>query len=638
MCGICGIYRTKPLPDHEFRLQRMLARMHHRGPDQQGLATHPDGLPQGLAASRLAIVDCARGAQPFADEDGRVIVALNGEIYNYRELRRDLLSRRARLRSSSDTEVLLHTYKLYGEACFARLNGMFAAAIWDLDQQQLLLARDRLGQKPLFYQLGPDGLLFASELKALLASGLVDFAPEPDKIADFLSVGYTPGPESILRGVKNMDPGTYLKLDASLSASTRRYWRLTIREEAPASDPHEKFLQLFRGAVKERLSSDHPVGVFLSSGVDSSAILAAMKEQAGYAIPAFIATFDEPEFNEVPALLHSRLLDGVNLETVRCGPGQVISELDQMVLASDNLLANPAMIALSALSRRAHERGVKSVLTGGGADELLFGYPTYLADRVSLSSSWLDALLQKIILPGAAAVLPIRFGRMPPSYIVKKYLETSHIPAVNRHYWWRTIFTSRRREALLRGHNQSTCEDTYGRTYRKILEDESIRSVYNRFSLADLTIWWRDMGLYMADCISMAHSLESRAPFMDHRLVEFVFSLPINLKMRGLRSKPFLRRAFRPLLPARVRNRPKLSFAVPLAPWLAGPLRTFASDNLAKDAIRSMDILNPEPIQQILAEHCAMKHDHSYRIWALLCLVRWHAMMKAEAAAGRSSG
>lgn len=619
MCGICGIFSNKPLPDLRARLQCMSRRMEHRGPDQRGVVTDPRGAPGGLGACRLAVVeeDCPA---PTLNHSG-VHVALNGQIYNYPELRHELTLRGARFRTRTDIEALLHAYLIFGEQCFARLEGMFAAVVWDQNRGRLLLARDRLGQKPLFYHQGPDGLVFASELKALLASGLVDFRPSAEKVHDFLALGYTPGPHAALEGVSNLVPGTYLSVDTSDPAAAlveKRYWRLNVTESADLSDPHEEFLALFDAAVSRRLMSDRPVGVFLSAGIDSMAVLHSMRRHVQYPITALTASFSHREFDETPAVGRS-LPDGVAHEVVRCEPQHVIQDLEQMIAGSDNLLSNPAMIPLFGLSRRARELGLKCVLTGGGADELLFGYPTYLADRVSHGHRLLDTVLQRAILPTAARLVPVRFGRMPTnSYVIRKYMETREMEPALRHFWWRTIFTldDQRR--------------TYARTYQPIMEDRSIESFHNRASLADLTIWWRDMGLYMADCICMANSVESRAPFMDHRLVEFVFSLPVRLKMRGIRSKPFLRRALRPLLPWRVRRRPKLSFEVPLSSWLADDLHDFVSDLLSGEAASRAGVPEQIPVRRILDEHRAREQDHAYRIWSLVCLVRWHEMMRGQ--------
>ena len=630
MCGICGIFPREPLPDLRPRLERMMAAMEHRGPDRQGLVLGAGGTEGGLGVCRLSIVgeDCAAASL----SDGDVHVALNGELYNLPELRHELTLGGARFSTSTDMEALLHAYQQWGDGCFARLDGMFAAAIWDQRRRLLRLARDRLGEKPLFYQRGPGGLVFASELKALLASGLVEFAPSPEKVHDFLVLGYTPGPGAALQGVDTLEPGAHLTVrtdDPAAAPISRRYWHLRVTEDEDLRAPHETFLELFEESVSRRLQSDRPVGIFLSAGVDSMAVLHAMRRQADYPIRALTATFQCRAFDEAPAI-RSCLPGGVEHEEVRCEPDHVVRHLDSMVASADNLLANPAMIPLYMLSRRARQVGLKSVLTGGGADELLFGYPTYLADRVSADHRLLDALLQRAVLPLVSRLLPVRFGRMPTSsYVVRKYLEAGELDASMRHFWWRTIFTGQHAPAMVDG------AETYDRTYRPVLEDRSIGNIHNRFSLADLTIWWRDMGLYMADSVCMANSIESRAPFMDHRLVEYVFRLPVRLKLRALRSKPFLRRALRPLLPWRVRRRPKLSFELPLSSWLADELFELASDVLSEDALDRAGVAGRIPARTLLAEHRSRRQDHAYRIWTLICLVRWHQVM-ADVAAGRT--
>ena len=634
MCGICGIFSTKPLPDLRARLDRMSRTMRHRGPDQCGVVTEPSGAPSGLGVCRLAIV----GEQCPAPSLGArgVHVALNGQIYNYLELRHELTLSGARFRTETDIEVLLHGYHLLAEQCFARLDGMFAAVIWDQRRRRLLLARDRLGQKPLFYHQGPGGLVFASEQKALLASGLVPFEPCPQKIHDFLVLGYTPGPGASLKGVQSLAPGTHLTVDTARCAGAplqRRYWRLQVTECEELADPHEEFLALFDQAVSRRLMSDRPVGIFLRAGVDSMAVLHAMRRHADYPITALTASFADGQFDEAATVRRS-LPPDVRHVPVLCAPRHVLADLDRMIAGCDNLLSNPAMIPLFGLSRRARELGLKCVLTGGGADELLFGYPTYLADRVSRDHRLADVLLQRAVLPALDRLLPVSFGRTPTtSYAVRKYMEARALDPAQRHFWWRTIFTLHERQAMLRRDGQST----YARTYQPVLEDRSIQSIYNRFSLADLTIWWRDMGLYMADAVCMANSVESRAPFMDHRLVELVYRLPVRLKLRGLRSKPFLRQALGPLLPRSVRRRPKLSFELPLSSWLAGELYEPVRDLLDEASLGRVGLPEQIPVRRLLQEHRARQRDHGYRIWSLVCLVRWHEMMTRQSLLARTA-
>ena len=631
MCGICGIFYERPVSGVGARLERMVRRLDHRGPDDMGWVVHPDGAPQGVGASRLAIVDQPGGAQPMALVGGRVLVVFNGEVYNAPELRAELRTEGVRFRTRSDTEVLGQAYLRWGSGCLERLDGMLAAGIWDRREDRLLLARDRLGEKPLFYHLGPGGLVFASELKALLCSGLVPFEPDPEKVADFLTLGYTPGPGAAIRGVQSLAPGTALSVRPGEHPVIRRYWQLQVTEQPPVGDPYERCLELFGQAVKRCLYSDPPVGIFLSSGLDSAAVLRAMGRHQDAPVPAFNASFQDRRFDEVRGVERSARGQRVRLHSVRCTPELIARELDQLVLGADNLLANPAMIALHALSRRARQHGVKSVLTGGGADELFFGYPTYMADRLALAPRPVDLLMQRVVWPVVARLAPVSHGRMPPGYVARKLLEARGFPPAQRHFWWRTVFTGQLKQALLGGAGEQSDAGTYRRTYAPILENPGAGSLLNRYSLADLTVWWRDMGLYMADSVGMAHSVESRAPFMDHRLVEFVYSLPVQLKLRGLQSKPFLRRAMAPLLPPRVRRQPKRAFAIPLASWLAGPLQGFARQQLRRSAVEATGLLHHAPIPRLLEEHSARRADHSYRIWNLICLVRWQRLMAREA-------
>ncbi len=621
MCGIAGRinHKTGRAADADD-LDAMCARMGHRGPDERG--TYLDG-PLALGMQRLSIIDPDGGAQPIFNESGDVVVVFNGEIYNYKELRRDLLARRHRFRTRGDTEVIVHLYEEHGPALAEKLAGMFAIAIYDRNKGRLLLIRDRVGKKPLFTCETREGLLFASELKCLLDQP--DFSPRLHEPAlhEFLCLGYVPGPTTILSGVRQVPPGGWLEIDER-GVRAGRYWSLNVSEDEPADEAQaaERVRDLFRTAVSRRLVADVPIGIYLSGGCDSIAVLATAAEVGGGLHTAYTAEFCERTYDETSLAARAAREFSVPHEVVECRPQDLAENFEPLVYHADNLLANPAMIPTFLLARRAKGR-LKVILGGGGGDELFFGYPTYDAD---ILAGYLNRLPNGCLNAAAALTrrfVPVSFEKLSFSYKVSKLLEGARYDRDKAHHWWRTVFTDEGRRRLFAPRDDFP--DTY-RAYRDSLRARSERSPLSRANAADFEVWWRDMGLYLADTVNMAHGIEARLPFMDHELIEYVYRLPVRLRYRRGQVKRLFKLAMRGVLPEWVLREKKAGFHVPLAPWFKTELQGFLRDALHRDRVESIGYFDPSEIDRLLDEHVRQKADNSYMLWNLACFVKWHEL------------
>ena len=606
MCGIYGMVGA----DGPAVLDRMGAALVHRGPDGVGTALRGGA---GLGCRRLAIIDLAGGAQPMANEAGDVIAVCNGEIYNSAALRSELQSRGHSFRSHSDAEVLPHLYEERGIDLVQALDGMFGLAIWDARRGRLLLARDRMGEKPLYHAVTPRGFLFASEPKALLASGEVDRAPDWAALAAYLRTGYVPFPASAFTGIRKLPPGGRLVVEGE-SLRIDRYWEaapflaapplaLGLEEAAAALREH------LERAVRATLVSDVPVGTFLSGGLDSTAVTALARSFAGD-LATFAIGFDEPGFDERDhAALAARTL-GTRHRTLEITPALFLEGIRDLAPLLDEPLADPALVPTFLLSRFARDE-VKVVLVGEGADELFAGYPTYLGGALAASWARLPAWLRHAAT-AAAPVLGAPTGNTTLRYLLRRFLEAADTPPAARHRAWTGCLDADRLAALA----------TPGGPLAAPPEPAALpaRSEIEALLALDLTGYLTDDLLPKLDRAAMAASLEGRAPYLDHHLVEFACRLPVELKARGLATKRVLRRAVADLVPPAIRRRVKRGLTVPLAAWLAGPLEPFARavlDRLDPRAIR------PEAVRALLDEHVTRRRDNRRELWALIVLQLW---------------
>ncbi|HLW78829.1 MAG TPA: asparagine synthase (glutamine-hydrolyzing), partial [Terriglobia bacterium] len=533
MCGICGIFNFGTLePAAPADLKRSTDAMAHRGPDDEGF--HLD-RELGLGNRRLSIIDLPGGHQPLSNEDGAVWITFNGEIYNYRELRPALESRGHRFRTATDTETILHLYEEHGDACLDHLRGMFAFALWDGRRRRLLVARDRLGIKPLFYRLEPGRLTFASELRALGAlavNGKARLEIDPQSVYDFFGFRYVPAPGTLYRGVEKLLPGHALTADAG-GVRISPYWDVPAGEPGQEPPPSvaelaRQVLERLRESVRLRLIADVPLGAFLSGGTDSSAVVALMAELGARPLRTFSAGFAEPEYNELPYAARVARRFRTEHHSIVIRPEDVADDLPRLIAFRGEPVAEPTDVALYRLSRLAAQ-SVKVVLAGEGGDELFAGYPKYAADRLA----GIVSALPEEVTQAIARWLPYGQRR------ARLALEALSIPdEAERSATWFASFSRREREALFSPDFLASVDPAHpARVFAQYLERVRDRAPLKRMLYADLKVWLPDNLLLRGDQMTMAASLEERVPFLDHKLVELAASVPAPVLARAFRTK-----------------------------------------------------------------------------------------------------
>ncbi len=608
MCGIYGAFSTDPArPIGADLLARMGQVLAHRGPDGGGM--HLAG-PLGMGMRRLSIIDLAGGDQPMPNEDGTIWVVFNGEIYNYRELTADLRARGHRFTTASDTEVLVHLYEELGERCVEPLRGMFAFAIWDAPRRRLFLARDRLGIKPLYYAATPQGLVFGSELKALLQSSWLSRRLDAPALTAYLQHGYVPDPLSILQGVAKLAPGHTLLVEAGRPAHPGRYWQATpffretsgfASEEAAA----EALWPRLEDAVRSHLVSDVPVGAFLSGGIDSSAVVALMVGSSNGRVKTFSVGFREDRYNELPHARRAAEAYGTEHHELLVEPSD-LKVLDELLSGFDEPFADSSAVPTYLVSRLARQH-VKVVLSGDGGDEVFAGYERYAVDyrrrRLGLPGDLgLGASLRTL-----GAALPVGAGR--------NVLHNLSLPRTRRYLDAMAVFTDQALAELL--------EPGFRADLRLESMAEPGLDPLSRLQDLDIKTYLPGDILTKVDRMSMANSLEARVPLLDHRLVEFGCGLPPELRMRRGVTKYLLRRVLRGRVPPELLTRPKQGFGVPLESWFSGGIRGFFRDQLG-DGRRLRDIGisgTAIPALQDLFEKTG-RRDYCERLWALVVLDR----------------
>jgi asparagine synthase (glutamine-hydrolysing) len=618
MCGIAGIlYRSPERLATRDVVERMCGVLRHRGPDDEGI--HCDG-PLGMGMRRLSIIDLAGGHQPLANETGSVWTVYNGEIYNYPELRTRLEARGHRFATASDTEVIVHLYEDHGPDFVEHLEGMFALALWDADRRRLVLARDRLGIKPLYFALDSTRLLFGSELKALLAAGGVARDVDHQALHDYLSLNYVPGPRTIFRDVQKLPPGHLLVCDGDAIA-IRRYWSIPY-PEAPSvrseAEHVEELRALLRRTVRRHLLSDVPLGVFLSGGVDSASLVALMTQVSGERVRTFSIGFEEASYDELEgARAVARRFDTEHHELV-VRP-DAVALVPELVRSFDEPFADSSAIPVYCVSRLAR-RHVKVVLSGEGGDEVFAGYETYAAWRYAQAYRRLPAALGQTLIPALIRRLPVSHKKISFDYKAKRFIDGALRPPADAHFAWKEVFSEDAKAALY-GRAREYAPPL--RLYREAFDACPSADVLAKLQHVDLGLYLPDDILVKADRMSMANSLEARVPFVDHRVVEFAAALPARMKLRGLTKKYILRRAMADVLPrATVRGR-KRGFNVPIPVWLAGPLRELVHDVLSDKRVREAGFFDPAAVSALLGTHEARRADVSRNIWSLLVFTLW---------------
>ena len=632
MCGITGAVWSEPQKAISPQtLQRMIDVLRHRGPDGEGTylcdpSARPDGPPLpgvALGHRRLAIIDVAGGRQPLGNEDGSVWVVFNGEIYNFRQLRQRLESAGHRFRTRSDTETLVHLYEDEGPGLLAHLVGMFAFAIWDAPRQQLLLARDRLGQKPLVYCHEPGRLLFASELKSLLQVPGVPREIGPQALDEYLTYQYVPHPRTIFRGIAKLPPAHYaIYCDGRLDV--RPYWQpdFNVEEDLPAEEYARRLRSALEASVESQLQSEVPLGAFLSGGIDSTIVVGLMRQLAAAPVRTFSIGFPVRQYDETGYARAAAEHFGTVHEEFRVEPSAV-EILPKLVWHYDEPFADSSAVPTWYVSQLTRQH-VTVALTGDGGDELFAGYPRYQAVWLA---QWCDRL------PGwARRLLAGRYWqRLPASPRQKcvrrrwkRFVEPLHEPPVQRYLEWIAIFNEARRSQLYTDDFRAALTESDPLQFlAQGFARSSRRDPVTSTSLTDLVTYLPCDLMTKVDIASMAHGLECRQPFLDHRVVELAAGMPLRLKFRGGRGKRILLRTFADLLPAPIRRRGKMGFGVPLDHWFRNEVKGFAREVLLERRTLGRGYFRPEVVRQMLEDHQGGRFDHSNRLWALLFLELW---------------
>ncbi|MCU0276800.1 MAG: asparagine synthase (glutamine-hydrolyzing) [Acidobacteria bacterium] len=622
MCGICGFFQTPANTDAAL-LKKMSDQIIHRGPDDEGFFSDA-GV--GLAARRLSIIDLATGHQPLRSRSGDSWIAYNGEVYNFQELRADLEGRGCSFRTQSDTEVVVNLYEEYGLEFVKKLRGMFAFAIFDRRNRRLVLARDPIGKKPLYYSLlAGGGIVFASEIKSILQFPGIARDVDPEALDFFLTLEYVPAPHSIFRSVRKLPAGHVLVYEQG-RAAIHEYW-----DVHPGAGPgtfaraRDEFLGLLEEAVRLRMISDVPLGAFLSGGIDSSAVVAFMARSSTRPIQTFSIGFEEKSYSELP---HARRV-AEKFKTDHCErtlTADIRALVDRLARSLDEPLGDFSNFPTYLVSRVAREK-VTVALSGDGGDEVFGGYEHYAAQK-----------LARFVDPPLLRCLPALAGRalrlLPPTEMkkgavnrLKRFSEGFANSPANRHFRWMLFLTEQQKARLYTPEflARSGSADLYAREpFRTFFERSRQFAGINRDLYLDLKTYLADDIMVKVDRMSMAASLETRAPLLDRKLVEFAFSLPPQWKVRGNRGKWFFKKAMEGILDHETIYRQKEGFSIPIKNWLKTDLKDLMLDTLAKNKIDALGYFSYPTIEKLIEEHLANRENHAHRLWALMQFHLWH--------------
>jgi len=623
MCGIAGQLLFDPdRPAEGALLARMLEAMAHRGPDDEG--TLLDG-PVGLGMRRLSIIDVDGGHQPILNEDESKAVVFNGEIYNYVELREDLIRRGHRFRTKADTEVIVHLYEEKGAACVEELNGMFAFALWDAAERQLMLARDRIGIKPLLWYADERQLLFASEIGSLMTCPAVPRDLDAEAVDDYFTFFYIPGQRSIYRAIRELPPA-HTAVWRGGRCRTRRYWQLRYDVDArprPIEEYCEAYREHLKRAVRLQLRSDVPLGVFLSGGLDSGSVVAAVAKTTGQPCQTFTVGFADASYDESP---HARLtaeMYGTEHHEFRITP-EDLKRTGDLIGHFGEPYGPYTMVQGHAISRFSRER-IKVALAGDGGDELFGGYQTYIASRWARHYLRLPEPLRRGFFQKFAARLPVTDSLLGLDTMVREFVRGAEMYERGGNMAWKVVFRDAEREELLTGEFRRSLppRDPFAHV-RQLEALVAAASDLQKGMYVDLSMFLPDCVLTQTDRMSMAASQEVRVPILDHELIEFAATVPDACKARGRKTKILIRRALRDWLPPGVLNKRKTGFTTPVPIWLRGELKGFVHDVLSPEAVRRTGILEPACVGRLLAEHDGRQADHGRRIWAMVSFMLWH--------------
>jgi asparagine synthase (glutamine-hydrolysing) len=599
----------------------MAASLFHRGPDQQDIF-HSETV--SLCAVRLKIIDLAGGDQPMVSEDGDLVITFNGEVYNHAALRRELEDLGHRFHTRCDTEVVLHAFQQWDTQAFGRLRGMFAVALWSVSQKRLVLARDRLGIKPLYISRRGEDVLFGSELKAILEHPDVPRVLDTDALELYLCLNYVPCPFTLVKGIEKLPPAHMLEWH---NGSTRiePWWRLEFRPRAWSMEAAKEELdRLLKESIREHLVSDVPLGIWASGGLDSSTILHYAAEASPQRLKTFSVSFAGRSFDESRYFREIAARYGTDHHEFDLSPGlELRSAIEDFAWYSDEPGADAGALPVWFLSRMSRQH-VTVALSGEGADELFGGYLTYVADHLTRPMRLVPTAVRRLLLHALKKWWPVSDDKISLEYMLKRGMEGSCLHPDEAHFFWNGAFTAAERKLLWPSSN--------GHNVRQLFDHLPAARVgrINRFLLVDQYYYLPDDILYKCDRMSMAHSLEVRPPFLDHRIVEFAASLPQNFKVRGLTTKFLLKEVMRGKLPASVIDRPKTGFDIPTHDWFRSILRDLLLDTLSPQAIAAGGLFDARAIHDLIRDHMERRINVGYHLWGLVTLFLWMKRWRIE--------
>ena len=625
MCGLAGVWSPEPLGDADAiasRLHGMIATLRHRGPD--GDRVWSDGRV-GLAHARLAVIDLSQAAaQPISDADGAVHVVNNGEIYNFQALRQELTGLGHRFLSDGDTEVIVHGYKQWGDQVIGRLRGMFAFVLWDSRRRRLLLVRDRLGQKPLHYAWAGGKLLFGSEIKAILAWPGMAREADLEAIHHYLAFRAVPAPHTAFKGIRHLEPAHYLAVEADGSHRMERYWSMPEPSAARprlAADLAEEIISRFDEAVRLRLIADVPLGAFLSGGIDSACVVAAMARASDKPVKTFTIGFADRGFDERGPARAVAERYGTDHQEFVVEP-DAVAILPKLVWHYGEPFADASAVPtwyVAEITRR----HVTVALNGDGGDEGFLGYPRYAGCRLG---GWTDALPgpARRLMGALGRALPVETSRWRMMRYARRFLVDAAMPAAQRYASWVTLFDQAGKQGLYGDAMRDCLGNPSEALLTSWLGDGAVDP--GRAAHGDIHTNLPDDLLVKVDVATMAHGLEARSPFLDHELMAFAASIPAAQRMGGLKTKALLKSVMASRLPAETLRQPKRGFSVPIEHWLRHELKDLAYDTLLSARATARGLFRAEAVRRLLDEHVSGQRLHHDRIWALLMLELWFAM------------
>jgi len=622
MCGITGIiYKDQNRRVDPSILQKANDTLTHRGPDDAGIFTERN---VGIAIRRLSIIDVAGGRQPISNENDSIHIVYNGELYNYMELRKTLIQKGHSFKTKSDTEVVLKAYIQWGTEFIYKLNGMFGIAIWDSENNRLLLARDRIGIKPLFYFEDDVKFIFGSEIKTLLCHPEVMRETDIKSLYYHFLLNYVPENLTLFKNISNIPPGHFLIVDEN-GSKIKKYWEIKPHSEQSKKsfyDYCENFLFLLKDSVKIRLQSDVPLGVFLSGGLDSSSITTAASMVSNSKIQTFSVGFEEESFDETP---YSNLI-AQHLHTdhhhILIKP-DIIDILPHIINHMEEPTADSSAVPVFYLSQYT-KQFVTVALSGDGADELAAGYETYTADYLAQYCKRIPGFRE--LLKYFNNILPVSHNKYSMKMKIERFLKGINEPPAISHFLWRAIWYFDELSSLfnLKHYNHHIIKEIKNR-YLNLFNFQDSASLLSKSLYADTAFYLPNDMLIKVDRMSMANSLEVRVPFLDHRIVEFFFNLPDKYKLHNLFGKKYLiKKSMQSYLPKKIINRSKAGFNVPISTWFNTSLKTFTNDLLNSQDVKNIPFININYIKKIWHDHQNNKSDHGYKLWSILIFILWY--------------